>query len=91
MIRGKLVCEKEVSGEMRLMNITTVTGLNVGSFLKTTPGVGKPFWWWPSIPAGKLVGCDFSAAPIVTDDTETNNAEIAVITTQPSEVLVYQA
>ncbi|WP_316977274.1 hypothetical protein [Shumkonia mesophila] len=85
----KVICEKEISGVMRLLNITTATGIDVGAFLRTTPGVGMPFWCWPTIPGGRVVATDFTDAPIVTSDAATNNQLIAAITATPQEVLTY--
>ncbi len=85
---GKLICEKLVSGEMMLLNMTTVPGI-APTLVKTTPGVGKPFWYWETIPAGKVVGADFTNAPVATSDIATNAALIAAIAARPEEVLVY--
>jgi hypothetical protein len=85
---GKLICEKVINGETTLLNATTAAGV-VATLVKTTPGVGNPFWYWPSIPAGKVVACDFTDAPIATGDTATNTSLIAAITKTPQEVLIY--
>lgn len=86
---GKLVCEVRINGEDVVKALTTATGINVGNFVKTVPGVGKPFWYWPSIPAGTVIAADFTNAPIVSTDAAANNAAIAAITATPEEVLVY--
>ena len=80
---GRLVCSKIMNGEDTLLNISTVQG-GAQLLVKLTPGIGKPFWYWPSIPVGRLVACDFSNAPIATGDTATNTALIAAITTLPT-------
>lgn len=85
----KLVCEITISGVDTLVALTTAPGLNIGQFVKVKPGVGKPYWVWPSIPQPNPVACDFSNAPVVTSDTATNNANIAAITTDPADVLTW--
>lgn len=85
---GKMICEQNINGEDVLRNITTAAGV-APVLAKTVPGVGKPFWYWPTIPAGTVVGCDFTEAPIATNDTATNAALIAAITKTPAEVLTY--
>lgn len=85
---GKLICEKVINGETVLLNATTAAGV-APVLVKSTPGVGQPFWYWPSIPSGTVVACDFTDAPIATSDTATNSALIAAITKTPEEVLVY--
>ena len=85
---GKLVCEQNVGGEDILRNVTTAAGA-APALVKTLPGVGKPFWYWPTIPAGTVVACDFTEAPIATNDTAQNAALIAAITKTPQEVLTY--
>lgn len=87
---GRLVCEVNIGGEDQLKVLTTASGINVGNFVKSVPGVGKPFWYWPSIPAGKVIAADFTNAPIVTSDASVNNANIAAITATPGEVLTYE-
>ncbi|HWK96211.1 MAG TPA: hypothetical protein VNR39_12395 [Pseudolabrys sp.] len=86
---GKLVCEVKINGEDVVKALTTATGINVGIFLKTQPGVGKPFWYWSSIPAGTVIAADFTNAPIVSSDVNANNAAIAAITVDPADVLTY--
>lgn len=86
---GKLVCEITIGGVDTLVALTTAPSVNLGSFVKIKPGVGKPFWYWSSIPSGTLAACDFSAAPVVVADVATNNANIAAITTAPEDVLTY--
>lgn len=89
MTMGKLICEKVINGETTLLNVTTAAGV-VGALVKTTPGVGKPFWYWASIPTGKVIAADFTNAPIATNDTATNNALAAAITALPEDVLTYE-
>jgi hypothetical protein len=85
----KIICEKTVNGVTAVRNITTPIG-NQGAYAKAVVGVGNPFWWFPSIPAGIVVGADFTGAPICTDDAATNNTLISQISVQPEDVLLYQ-
>lgn len=85
---AKVIFEKVINGETRLINATTPAG-NQGSYVKVLVGVGNKFWWWPTIPAGTLVGCDFTNAPVCDDNPVVNNALISAITTDPSAVLTY--
>jgi hypothetical protein len=87
----KLICEKTVNGVTAVRNITTPAVGNQGAYVKTIVGVGNPFWFWPSIPAGILIGADFTNAPICSDDPAANNAAIANISANPEDVLIYQA
>lgn len=84
----KLVCERPVNGVDTLMVITTAQG-NQGLYVKILVPAGKPYWIWDSVPAGDVIGCDFTGAPIVSDDVATNNANIAAITAEPEDVLTY--
>ena len=88
MSMGKLVCEQTINGEDVLRSVTTAAGV-APTLVKSLPGVGKPFWYWNSIPPGTVIACDFTDAPIATNDTATNAALIAGITTQPQDVLTY--
>lgn len=85
----RLVCWKVILGEDRLVVITTAAG-NQGQYVKTLVAPGRPYWLWPSIPPGKVIACDFTDAPIVSDNIATNNANIAAITTLPADVLTYE-
>jgi hypothetical protein len=86
----KLICEKTVNGVTAVRNITTPAVGNQGSYVKTIVGVGNPFWFFPSIPAGILIGANFTNAPNCSDDVAANNAAIANITVNPADVLTYQ-
>lgn len=86
----KLICEKTVNGVTAVRNITTPATGNQGAYVKTIVGVGNPFWFWPSIPPGIVVGADFTNAPICSDDPAANNAAIASISAAPEDVLIYQ-
>jgi hypothetical protein len=88
MTMGKLICEKEINGETVLLNLTTAAGV-AAALVKSTPGVGKSYWYWPSMPAGQVIAADFTGAPVATADTATNSAAIAAITATPEEVLTY--
>ncbi|WP_316979901.1 hypothetical protein [Shumkonia mesophila] len=85
----KVVCEITIGGVTIIRHYTTAAGVNVGSVLRNIPGVGKPFWAWPTIPAGQVVGADFTGAPVVSSDPAANNAAIAAITALPEDVLIY--
>lgn len=85
----KLVCEIKISGVDTLVALTTAPNIDLGAFLKVKPGVGKPFFVWPSIPQPNPTSCDFSNAPIVSSDTAANNAAIAAITIAPEGVLTW--
>jgi hypothetical protein len=84
----KLFCEKVVNGETILINATTPAG-NQGLFVRSIAGAGNAFWMWASVPAGQVVGCNFTDAPICTADPVVNNALIAAITATPEEKLTY--
>jgi hypothetical protein len=78
---GKLVCEINVGGNDVAKALTTGSS-QVGTFVKTTPGIGKPFFYFNSIavPPGKSINniaVDFSTAPVVVDDAAANNAAAA--------------
>lgn len=85
---AKIICEKTINGVTAVRNITTPSG-NQGSYVKTIVGEGNPFWWFASIPAGQVIGADFTNAPICTNDATTNNTLISQINTQPEDVLIY--
>ena len=85
---AKLICSKVVYGEETLLNLTTVYGA-VPLLVKTTPGIGKPFWYWTAIPPGRLIAADFTGAPIATGDSATNKALMDAITTRPEDVIVF--
>ena len=86
----KLICNKEILGQTAVRSFTTPNTGNQGSYVKTIVGVGNPFWMWPSVPAGKIIGADFTDAPICSDDVNVNNQLIAAITVLPEDVLVYE-
>lgn len=86
----KLICNKTVNGVDAVRNITTPATGNQGAYVKTIVGVGNPFWFFPSIPAGVIIGADFADAPICSDDPAVNNAAIASISVAPEDVLIYQ-
>lgn len=85
----KLVCEVTVNGEDRLLVFTTAPNANIGEYVKQRPGIGKPFYVWPALPAPNPKGCDFSSAPIVVADASVNQANIDAITATPSDVLTW--
>lgn len=90
----KLVCEKTIGGVTAVRVFTTVAGPQ-GSTIKTMVGVGNPYWIWNSIPAGKVIGADFTDAPICSDSISMNNAAAAPLladppAVNPADVLIYE-
>lgn len=71
----------------KLFNVTTPAG-DQGNYVKSLCA-GLPFWWFASVPAGTIIGCDFTGAPTATTDAPTNNTLIAAITALPLDVLSY--
>lgn len=68
----KLVCGVMVNGEEQTRVVTTVSGLdNNAKFLRTIPGIGKPFYIFNTLPTG-VIGADFNGAPIVSEDIAVN-------------------
>jgi hypothetical protein len=88
---GKIVCEVMIGGSSVVKVVTTAAGANVGQLVKTLPGVGKPFWYWSALPAGKVIGADFTGAPIVDTDVAVNNTNIQAITADPADVLIFES
>lgn len=89
----KLVCEKTIGGVTAVRVFTTVSGPQ-GAIIKQMAGVGNPFWIWNSIPPGKVVGADFTNAPIASADVAANNAAAEPLladppSVDPSEVLFF--
>lgn len=89
----KVLFEKTVNGNTVLVNATTPAG-NQGAFvLQMVKGksVDDKFWYWPSIPAGQVIGCDFTNAPVIPDGATAAdvNTIIAGITASPEDVLTY--
>jgi hypothetical protein len=85
---GKIVGETLYNGETVVKVATTLQG-TAPYAVRTFPGVGKPFWYWDTVPAGKIVGADFTGAPIATSDVAVNASLIAGITARPQDVLIY--
>lgn len=85
---AKVICEEVVNGETVIRSYTTAPN-TAAAFVKIKPGSGNPFWCWPSVPAGTIIGCDFTGAPVATNVTATNQGLIDAITAQPEDVLVY--
>lgn len=87
----KLVCEKTVNGVQQVVMITTSTG-NQGQYVAIIVGAGNPFYMWNAItlpPGEKVIGCDFTNAPIATASATDNNALIAQISVEPEDVLTF--
>ncbi len=73
----KVICTALVGGVERLVVLTTVANIDVGAFLiNYRPGVGQPFYVWPSLPHNNPIACDFTSAPIVNADASVNNTAI---------------
>ena len=87
---AKIVCEIEINGEQVVKAVTTTPG-TAKFMLRTVPGPGKPFWCWNSIPAGQLIGADFTGAPLASADAEVNQTAIDAITATPQDTLIYAA
>lgn len=86
---GRLVCKMTINGEESLRVITTPNSAVVADLVKRYPGVGKPWWYWPSIPAGTVIGADFEGAPIASSNSVENAEALAAITATPEEKLIY--
>lgn len=90
----RLVCNYTVFGVDALRVITTPAGPQ-GSFIKQIVGVGNPYWIWNTIPnPTKVIGADFSNAPICSDNIAENNANAAPLladppSVNPEDVLIY--
>jgi hypothetical protein len=86
---AKVICEEIVEGETVLRSWTTTQG-GAAVLVKTKPGLNKPYWCWPSVPAGTIIAADFTGAPLATSNTAENAAAIAAITATPEEKLTYE-
>jgi hypothetical protein len=90
-LMAKVFFEKEVLiggvPTLKLFNVTTPAG-DQGQYVAALCN-GLPFWWFASIPSGKVIGCDFTDAPIATGSYSTNNGLIDAITVLPGDVLTY--
>ena len=86
---GKLICEQTINGETVLRSVTTAPG-TAAALVKTLPGVGKPYWYWNSVPVGVIIAADFTNAPIATSSTSANQTAINGITATPQDVLTYE-
>jgi hypothetical protein len=92
---GKLIYETLQNGETINKLITTNPALNVGNSVITRPGLGKPFWFFPSIPTNPdpinmVMVVDYSLAPIVDSSAAVNNTAIAAITVDAADVISYE-
>lgn len=93
-----LILERTASGSTVLERLTCVPGAEgvaAHQRLKNEPGgpQGKPIWVWNSIPAGTVVGADFTGAIICAATASQTqvlvNAFKANPTTAPEDVLTY--
>lgn len=85
---GKLVCFINIHGVDQLKVVSTVPGA-AQYLIRTTPGVGQPYWYWDSIPPGVVVSADFTNAPLGTTSVLTNQQNMYAITVTPEDVLTY--
>lgn len=85
----KVIFEKVHNGVTVLVNATTPAG-NQGQFILTMVKPGNPFWYWNSIPNGKVIAADFTDAPICGVSAAENNALLPTITADPLDVLTYE-
>lgn len=90
----KIICEKTLLGATGVKVFTTVAG-DQGAIIKQMVGVGNPYWIFSSIPPGKVIGADFTTAPIASSDVATNNQNAAPLlasppATDPASVLFYE-
>lgn len=85
----KLVCYISINGEDQLKTLTTVPGLTTNAtFIKSKPGIGKPFLMFNSLPGTVIAAeLDTGVAPIVSDDVPTNEAAITAMLADPSTYL----
>jgi len=83
---GKLVCEILVNGEMQTKTLTTASTTDMGSFVKLKPGVGKPFYYFNSLP-GTVLAADYEGAPVVSEDATANRAVINEMLANPGPYL----
>lgn len=84
-----VVYERFLGGSMRLIKATTVAG-DQGLRVKQLVPDGSPYWAWPSVPSGRVIACDFTNAPLCSQDIAVNNANIGNITIDPMDVLTYE-
>jgi hypothetical protein len=85
----KVLTEEVVNGELTFRNYTTT--IQYAPFLLVThPGPGRAFWAFSAVPDGKIIGADFTNAPLATSNATQNLALINAITAKPEDVLIYQ-
>lgn len=87
---AKVICEETVNGESIIRSFTTPSILAAAALVRTRPGVGNPYWCWPSVPPGTIVAVDFTNAPLATGSTGDNMDLISAITATPAEKLTYE-
>lgn len=91
---AKIVCMKTIGGVDQPRIITTTPG-DQGRAVTLLTQQGQPYFWWPTIavPAGqKLVGVDFTDAPIAYDEDLINNQWIESFVNSgitPEDVLTF--
>lgn len=89
----KLVCFVNIGGVDTLKVITTADSVDTtAAFVKSKPGVGKPFLVYESL-SGTVLGAEFEGeplAPIVSADVAANKTAIETMIAAES-VAAYQA
>jgi hypothetical protein len=81
---------KIVCNSFNKVTVWTTFSADIPAAVKQIVGVGNPYWAWASIPAGKVIGADFTNAPICSSDLTQIASDIAAITALPNDVLTYQ-
>lgn len=77
-----------LDGDAELPVMATVPNTtDMAEAVKTTAGVGNPYWAFESLPSAILLadtlGADFSGAPLCSDDTQTNRNNLAGLYASP--------
>lgn len=85
----KVVCEKVIAGQTRLLSGATTPGGNQAAKVLTIVGAGNPFYAWETVPPGRIIGCDFGPAPICAATAAEVADQIAGIQVSPEDVLTY--
>lgn len=85
----KLVCYISINGEDQLKTLTTVSGITTNAtFVKSKPGVGKPFLIFNSLPGAVVAAeLDSGVAPIVSNDVSVNETAINTMLADPTTYL----
>lgn len=96
---AKCIFERVLNGNTVLVNATTPPGTleQQATYVKSLvdgKAVDNKFWWWPTIPSGKVIGCDFTNAPQIQPSPDNTIADVqalmGAITATPESVLTYE-